>query len=71
MRDFAEPVERDLGVVRVRLAQDQAADEPIQFDRERVARALQANAEKARQMRTLLPANRELLESLTPLRGVA
>ena len=40
-------------------------------DRERVARALQANAEKARQMRTLLPANRELLESLTPLRGVA
>lgn len=40
-------------------------------DRERVARALQANAEKARQMRALLPANRELLASLTPLRGVA
>ena len=40
-------------------------------DRERVARALEANAEKARQMRKLLPANRELLASLTPMRGVA
>ena len=40
-------------------------------DRERVARALQANAEKARQMRTLLLPNRELLDSLTPMRGVA
>jgi flavin-dependent dehydrogenase len=40
-------------------------------DRERVARALQANAEKARQMRKLLPTNRELLESLAPMRGVA
>jgi len=43
----------------------------LRRDRERVARALQANADKARQMRTLLPANRELLESLTPMRGVA
>lgn len=40
-------------------------------ERERVARALQANAEKARQMRTLLLPNRELLDSLTPMRGVA
>ncbi len=40
-------------------------------DRERVARALQANAERARQMRKLLPANRPLLESLAPMRGVA
>ena len=32
---------------------------------------VQANAEKARQMRRLLPANRELLESLAPMRGVA
>jgi len=40
-------------------------------DRERVARALQANAEKARQMRGALPANRELLNLLTPMRGVA
>jgi flavin-dependent dehydrogenase len=40
-------------------------------DRERVAQALRANAEKARQMRAALPANRELLESLAPMRGVA
>jgi tryptophan halogenase len=40
-------------------------------DGERVARALQANAEKARQMRTVLLPNRELLNSLTPMRGVA
>lgn len=40
-------------------------------DRERVALALQARAEKARQMCKLLPANRELLDTLTPMRGVA
>jgi tryptophan 7-halogenase len=40
-------------------------------DRERVVLALQARAEKARQMCKLLPANRELLDSLTPMRGVA
>lgn len=43
----------------------------LRRDRERVAQALQANAGKARQMRKLLPANRELLESLAPMRGVA
>jgi flavin-dependent dehydrogenase len=43
----------------------------LRRDRERVARALQTNAEKARQMRKLLPANRQLLESLAPMRGVA
>jgi hypothetical protein len=32
---------------------------------------LQASAEKARQMRNLLPTNRELLNSLLPMRGVA
>jgi hypothetical protein len=40
-------------------------------DRERVGRVVQATAEKARQMRNLLPTNRELLNSLTPMRGVA
>ena len=40
-------------------------------DRERVGRVVQATAEKARQMRNLLPTNRELLISLTPMRGVA
>jgi len=43
----------------------------LRRDRERVARAVQATAEKARQMRKLLPANRELLNLLTPMRGVA
>jgi hypothetical protein len=43
----------------------------LRRDRERVARAVQATAEKARQMRKLLPANRELLDLLTPMRGVA
>jgi hypothetical protein len=43
----------------------------LRRDRERVERALQANAEKARQMGRLLPPNRELLDSLTPMRGVA
>ena len=43
----------------------------LRRDRERVARALQANADKARQMRKALPANRELLDILTPMRGVA
>ena len=40
-------------------------------DRERVARALQAGAEKSRQMCNLLPTNRELINYLTPMRGVA
>jgi hypothetical protein len=43
----------------------------LRQDGERVARTLQANAEKVRQMRTLLLPNRELLNSLTPMRGVA
>ena len=40
-------------------------------DRERVGRVVQANAEKARQMCSLLPTNRALLDSLTQMRGVA
>jgi len=40
-------------------------------DRERVERVLQASAERTRQLRNLLPSNRELLNSLLPLRGVA
>jgi len=40
-------------------------------DRERVGRVLQASAEKARQMRNVLPTNRDLLNSLLPMRGVA
>lgn len=43
----------------------------LRRDRERVAKAVQASAEKARQMRSLLPTNRELLNALTPMRGVA
>ena len=39
-------------------------------DRERVGRVLQANAEKARQLRHLLPGNRELLNSMMPTRAV-
>ena len=39
-------------------------------DRERVGRLLQANAEKARKLCHLLPGNRELLNSMLPLRGV-
>jgi hypothetical protein len=40
-------------------------------DRERVQRLVHANAEKARQMCSLLPTNRALLDSLTQMRGVA
>ena len=40
-------------------------------ERERVARVLQANADKARQLRNQLPGNRELLNSMLLLRGVA
>ena len=43
----------------------------LRRDHEHVERLLQARAEKARQMRNLLPANRELLHSLTSMRGVA
>jgi flavin-dependent dehydrogenase len=43
----------------------------LRRERDRVSVALQTNAEKARQMRKLLPANRELLVALTPMRGVA
>jgi len=43
----------------------------LRRDSERAARAVQANIEKARQMRKALPANRELLNILTPMRGVA
>jgi hypothetical protein len=43
----------------------------LRLDRERVARLMQVNAEKARQMCSLLPANRVLLHSLTQMRGVA
>jgi hypothetical protein len=40
-------------------------------ERERVGRVLQAGAEKARQMRNQLPTNRDLINSLLPMRGVA
>jgi flavin-dependent dehydrogenase len=40
-------------------------------DGERAERVVRANAERARQMRAALPANRELLDILTPMRGVA
>jgi tryptophan 7-halogenase len=40
-------------------------------DSERVRSVLRANAEKARQLRQLLPTNRELLTSMTSMRGVA
>ncbi len=43
----------------------------LRRERERVTQALQANAEKVRQMRKALPTNRELLNALTPMRGVA
>ena len=40
-------------------------------ERQRVESLLQANDKKARQMTSLLPTNRELLSSMTSLRGVA
>jgi tryptophan 7-halogenase len=40
-------------------------------DSERVRSVLRANAEKSRQLRQLLPTNRELLTSMTSMRGVA
>ena len=43
----------------------------LRQDRERVARLVQVNSDKARQMCSLLPANRALLQSLTQMRGVA
>ena len=43
----------------------------LRRDRERVAAALQAVAGKARQMRNLLPTNRDLINSVAPIRGVA
>jgi hypothetical protein len=49
----------------------QARGPALVRERERVARVLQANADKSRLLRNQLPTNRELLESLVPLRGVA
>jgi hypothetical protein len=43
----------------------------LRGNRERAGRLAQANAEKARQMCNLLPTNRELINSLTSMRGVA
>ena len=48
-----------------------ARDAALRRERERVGRVLHANAEKGRQLRAQLPTNRELLEYLVPLRGVA
>jgi hypothetical protein len=43
----------------------------LRRDRERAATALEAVAAKARQMRNLLPTNRDLINSVAPMRGVA
>jgi len=43
----------------------------LRRDGERVARALQATPKRPGKMRTLLLPNRELLNSLAPMRGVA
>ena len=43
----------------------------LRRDRERVGRLVQASADKTGQMCSLLPTNRELLNALTPLCGVA
>jgi tryptophan halogenase len=40
-------------------------------DRERIGGLLQGIADRTRQMRKLLPTNRELLNAMTPMRGVA
>ena len=40
-------------------------------EKDRVDKLLHGNNEKARQMLSLLPANRELLNAVTPIRGVA
>jgi hypothetical protein len=43
----------------------------LERDRSRVESLLHENQEKARQMSRLLPTNRELINSMTSLRGVA